>query len=757
MVFNKFSLAPVAMLRGASSFKDRDPGGPIQIYGNDSSYEAYAWYIQGRDKEQYYFESEYIERDPKYDLKSLGKIISIAYNDDNSISYIVIDPEYETIRYKVKEIDNKYIISQYWYYSAVKKPIFNETNIYTILYDMFSLMEYYDVYIAKNTLEDDIYHIFAEETRLFNIEIEIVLAILNSQHTRRLYKKLASNIPRFTSFIESKQDIDYYVTPDVNAINKDYIQTLLTYMPIYLGICIPRRLLTSKFINYPSQDIIPINNNRYYTKVIDREPLNEIYACSIQTLYARIDEHLPPVLKLKEFPWKSQNSGCVIAGGFLQVLSNNVTYNVKQYDKSDIDLFIYGYEDDSRILLNNIISLLSQYGYTFSAYGITQLTQSCIRYSIYGSVINAINPAYKNTIQIVCTNNINFYQIIYRFDNSSVQIAFDGNKLYVTPDFNYHIVYGQAHIFPPYITADRIIKLYNRGYIPVSSSDFLLNRKVNTRTWSIGIDSLISVDRKIKIYEKDIPTIPIPNIQDIKFTSFKRSRYLGFLGQKLDMNIINQQTRINNVLNTIIVGSIYNNEILLEILYDKNASNNEFINAIDVDIIYRNLANKLSLLDNHSIINEFKRLSSIKKIDKSTHNVILEELEKIDKEKQRFEKPFNIISYVHNPYPKMNKDVFDFIFLNYKAKLIYKLLLTNSPLFFGGYNSDFNIGKHYKHSIHNLYTMKIDNKPTYAYGTRKLQLSNIINDAELSVRIHPIALSNNINESSAFISSIHIN
>ena len=491
---DKSTLAPEWMLDAAFNFKDGNPGLPDDLLVPDVSELVYAWYFQGRDHT--------ILKKGKLDenLPNM-QLIDDGMNEDGVTWYK--HAEYENVLYK--ELDGE--LEKYYVYPKVEKPIIHDAQLYSVMLDLFNLIKYYDNFFAMKPLEIAQYDALMEvgHGKLFDYEVEIVLAIMAPWYHSTLTNKLINRIN------DDPQNKLRYVNPDATKTGLDYKQSLIDNLPTYLGVVLPHTMLEHVHVRYPLYDIIPRERLTSYPKIVDVSFQNRRYAVDEMTLLERLEMHLPDVVS--QFTWKINDSGCVIAGGFLQALSNDICYENGTYKNSDIDVFIYGSE--GMMVLEKLVTVLDKAGYGFT---------------IRGSIINATKQD-EQVIQIVCNTLPHFYHVIYRFDNSACQLAYDGSDLYVTPDFIHYVTYGESRFFAPEARSYRILKSVDRGYVPVYDGLVLLDSRPISYQYNKVGDLFISNSGHVLYNERPELIMREVDVSDVlynvTFMEFKSASYNG--------------------------------------------------------------------------------------------------------------------------------------------------------------------------------------------------------------------------------------
>lgn len=152
--------------------------------------------------------------------------------------------------------------------------------------------------------------------------------------------------------------------------------------------------------------------------------------------------------KFDDFDW----TNVYFAGGLLAGLLEN-KYDPELYKKSDIDLFVYGKNKGE--LVKNLIKVYSYFKTKMpSAYAF----KYCNSY-----VITIISHEFDRPIQLIGISQ-KIDDIIKKFDLTSCQVAFNGDKLIYTDDFLKTMISRKAKIMSNSISLYRIIKCIQRGY-----------------------------------------------------------------------------------------------------------------------------------------------------------------------------------------------------------------------------------------------------------------------------------------------------
>lgn len=406
----------------------------------------------------------------------------------------------------------KYSLDVFRYYILgrdISRPYVPLDHWYEVMSDLYTLCDFLNIWYVSRPMEREILDIFMRDNvnyHTYSVDVNIILALLDIRFLHSLHRTFER--------VLNESDTD-----DIKEIKRQWRNELKQKIPFCLRHVVPRRFRELYHIAYPSFDIKCVRSLIQPTKIVNTEPkYDRVYAVRYDTLKARLIRHLPPVMTGSDFPWFIEGSACCVAGGFLQCLSNDILYDEGLYKTSDVDVFITGYEERSRVLLERILTLLSSRGYEFE---------------YNNNVINAI-PQEGNVIQIICTLNRDAYDIITTFDNSSVQIAYmgdiyEGDEEHYTSDiicsldWQKYIQYGQA--FVRYNTTGyRIDKMVKRYYVPIREGR--LWRKNLERTYDIIDGRYINYMYELEVNKTNVTySKKINQYSDIMFLFFKSSTY----------------------------------------------------------------------------------------------------------------------------------------------------------------------------------------------------------------------------------------
>lgn len=716
MNFNPKSIFPRDMIIGNRPFKGELDIRELRLYRTEKSILLYAYYIQGRDKEV-----RILVSDKNIDIESpeYMYIIGLPKHSNKDLYY---DEENFT-QYEVYETDSDYFmrVKEYYALSAVKVPDLGD-DAYSCMFDIYTLCSLFDTYISINDLSDNITDLFIYERIYFDPEVEIALCILSQRYRFHLKKKSGNN--HIDSY-KSKQNTSSFVNPDPTKTKKQYIRSLVKMLPKLYMPFISKIFYSSNNIAYPYTDIRPIGKygtdgklhsiDKYNMKLVQNVDIhNDILIVKHSTLMKRLKEHVPSFLNKYILKSNSNKSGICLAGGYLTNLSSDVAFNKGFYKTSDLDLFVYGTDEGEKIkLVENLITELVSKNY--------QLSQK-------GSVIQAEG---EYTIQIVCSLEEHPYQIIYRFDTSCVQIAWDGKDIIITPDFLYYGSYGLTYMFPPVVVPNRVYKWIKRGFVPVSRDPYLLGHKIDNSQFYIGDNDLImNGTRELSSESTSVGFTPktIEEIMDsIYFDTFNKTAYSGYKYLPLT-------PEYNNIDSFYAYGSIMEDQFRIKLIHRETDFTLKDALAYDQEL------RKLIDILPHT---------RIKGQDKKMRNLTPEEI--VDRIISKYPE-FSHVNFNYGTLSKKNRDKYrnirntNYYFRNvsYPYNMFNcNAVILHSELAKAIYRSIWRtITTH--EGLRNYYYIPIIRKPSIAYKVRSLRrVKNVSLDTKVNFNLKTSYIDNN--------------
>ncbi|AYV85250.1 MAG: hypothetical protein Satyrvirus8_8 [Satyrvirus sp.] len=206
--------------------------------------------------------------------------------------------------------------------------------------------------------------------------------------------------------------------------------------------------------NKTTQNIFDMNfmNNFHLClyRPTNYEP-NEKVTVSNMEFYRRLNTKIGDLFD-DNFDW----SGVMIAGGLISGLMEKKA-EMKEYEKSDIDIFVYDPESNKNRIINKMIQIYN--------YFVDKLEKKFYAYiMVPNSTIMTIIIPGKCSIQVIGTLYKSEMQILKSFDLTHCQIGFNGNGLVFTEDFIEAIRSKITKINTNCIDLYRLVKAYRRGY-----------------------------------------------------------------------------------------------------------------------------------------------------------------------------------------------------------------------------------------------------------------------------------------------------
>lgn len=166
---------------------------------------------------------------------------------------------------------------------------------------------------------------------------------------------------------------------------------------------------------------------------------------------------------LKWFPLANDLccDGVLLAGMLPAMIHIEDLYKVTKNYKW-VDLFIYGQTATARY--KSLEELLKRLEAKSGCYKIT--------YHVLDNIITA--KLQDMEIKIIYTNAKTKSEILYNFDSSYIQVGYDNSTFYSTPEFHYFTPRRESLIFRSSIQLHRLMKIIDRGFLPVLDQDHCL-------------------------------------------------------------------------------------------------------------------------------------------------------------------------------------------------------------------------------------------------------------------------------------------
>ena len=187
----------------------------------------------------------------------------------------------------------------------------------------------------------------------------------------------------------------------------------------------------------------------------------------------------------------------VIAGGSISKMYLNVDENSDLYKNSDIDMYLYGTQEEKKKKLQYILNFF--------------------KYTVvipYNNVFTMYFRGKTRTIQIICGFFKNKYDILKGFDYAHVQILYDGDKFLATKLFLEHIKKNQTdYNFQRKISIFRIYKTLLLGLEIINyKQPYELN--INGKLQTFEKEEFFKLISENKTYEKELKKTYYPGLYE---------------------------------------------------------------------------------------------------------------------------------------------------------------------------------------------------------------------------------------------------
>lgn len=177
----------------------------------------------------------------------------------------------------------------------------------------------------------------------------------------------------------------------------------------------------------------------------------------------RLNEIFPKIAE------KIEESSCIFAGGALSICTSEYLWNKYKEEeiKTDIDIFIYGESLPAR---KKTLSRLIE---EFSATTFVDKDQKVIipDINVSRSVVsfswNTDGEEVAPSVQLINTDSKHYYEILYNFDMSHIQIGYSNGTIYYTPEYLHYTYRKESLIIRNSVRLHRLVKCMVRGFTPV--------------------------------------------------------------------------------------------------------------------------------------------------------------------------------------------------------------------------------------------------------------------------------------------------
>jgi len=179
--------------------------------------------------------------------------------------------------------------------------------------------------------------------------------------------------------------------------------------------------------------------------------LSEKVTVSSIEFFRRLDKRIGEFFD-DDFNW----SGVIMAGGLISGLIEKKA-DVKEYEMSDIDLFVYDFDLNEHQIKTKMVQIYN--------YFVKKLDKKFYAFILIPNttIMNIIIPN-KCSIQIIGTMYKYAIDVLKSFDLTHCQIGFNGYELLYTDNFIIAIQTKTTRITKNIIQLYRLVKAYRRGY-----------------------------------------------------------------------------------------------------------------------------------------------------------------------------------------------------------------------------------------------------------------------------------------------------
>ena len=187
------------------------------------------------------------------------------------------------------------------------------------------------------------------------------------------------------------------------------------------------------------------NNLCLYTQ--PKYNIDENVTTSFLEFAQRLNEKIKNIID-EDFNW----SNVLIGGGLISGLLEK-KFDEKNYEKSDIDLFVYGTKNT---VTEKIIAIYDYFS--------KKLDNKFYAFTYTGAPMISIIVPGKLPIQIIGTEFNSADTVLKSFDMTHCQIGFDGNQIIYTDEFVKAMTSRITKITTISVHAYRLVKAHQRGY-----------------------------------------------------------------------------------------------------------------------------------------------------------------------------------------------------------------------------------------------------------------------------------------------------
>jgi len=357
-------------------------------------------------------------------------------------------------------------------------PDIPETMLYEVFYALWIAIDYNTIFNPKRQIPLKYLEAFLKQgSAFFDPEIELALALCSPIYAERLRSKIRHD--RFRTVKdplalkehekeEDKETKGNKGNGENQEENEEETRRYNMNMSRFANPVAAIKRIAPPFLHYlvgwrtsdsyPESDLYPYLSSPYFSLVSGIiKDTSKPFRVEKAKLLRRLNAFVFPLIK------RHRNgkilAGCVLAGGFLFMLSNdNLYYDYRSFRSSDVDLFVYGRPEHRDKVLKKVLDFYAPYPKTYSS-----------------SLINIDVPShdehgdYTRRVQIILSPALHPMDVINTFDLSHIQLAYDGD-LYTTTVSSFFAMYGESKVVIDQVRGSRIRKAALKGVSVVNSN-----------------------------------------------------------------------------------------------------------------------------------------------------------------------------------------------------------------------------------------------------------------------------------------------
>lgn len=173
----------------------------------------------------------------------------------------------------------------------------------------------------------------------------------------------------------------------------------------------------------------------------------------------------------------------ILSGGFMNlILHPTLNKNYKKISNFDFDLFIYG--ENKEIKQKTLKNILKFFSFKRDCYIVVKNK----------SIIEIYLPDLP-TIQIIITDKSHLIDILFKFDFSHVQVAYNGKHVLGTYNYMLSQIYNVSMVRKDTISSNRLYKtVVDRNYKLISNMDFMIETDYKIDPNNTTIEELYNLE-----------------------------------------------------------------------------------------------------------------------------------------------------------------------------------------------------------------------------------------------------------------------